>query len=40
MAWLLKDGEVLATVEVASSIIERSRGLLGLDSFDGAILLR
>ena len=39
MAWLLKDGEVLATLDVASSIVARSRGLLGLDSFDGAILL-
>jgi uncharacterized membrane protein (UPF0127 family) len=40
MAWLLRDGEVLASVEVASSLTARSRGLLGKRSFDGALLLR
>ena len=29
MAWLLRDGEVLASVEVASSLVASSRGLLG-----------
>ena len=40
MAWLLRDGEVLASVEVASSLVGRSRGLLGKKSFEGALLLR
>lgn len=39
-AWLLRDGEVLAAIEVAESFRERSRGLLGRDGIDGAILLR
>ncbi|MGA3352497.1 MAG: DUF192 domain-containing protein [Acidimicrobiales bacterium] len=40
MAWLLCDGEVLASVEVASSLMARSRGLLGKKSYEGAMLLR
>jgi len=40
MAWLLRDGEVLASVDVASSLVARSRGLLGKKSFEGALLLR
>jgi uncharacterized membrane protein (UPF0127 family) len=40
MAWLLRDGEVLASVEVASSLMAKSRGLLGKKSFEGALLLR
>ena len=40
MAWLLRDGEVLASVEVAKSRRARSRGLLGRDGVDGALLLR
>jgi uncharacterized membrane protein (UPF0127 family) len=40
MAWLLRDGEVLASVEVASSLAARSRGLLGKKSYEGALLLR
>jgi uncharacterized membrane protein (UPF0127 family) len=39
MAWLLCDGEVLASVEVASSLAARSRGLLGKRRFEGALLL-
>lgn len=39
MAWLLRDGEVLASLEVASGHRERSRGLLGRDGLDGALLL-
>jgi hypothetical protein len=39
MAWLLRDGEVLASVEVASSLTARSRGLLGKRSFEGGLLL-
>lgn len=40
MAWLLRDGEVLATVEVAEGLFHRARGLLGRDGVQGAILLR
>ena len=40
MAWLLRDGEVLASLEVASSRRARRRGLLGRDGIDGALLLR
>jgi uncharacterized protein len=39
-AWLLRDGEVLAAVEVADSFGPRLRGLLGRDGIEGAILLR
>jgi uncharacterized protein len=37
--WLLRDGEVLASLEVASSSSARRRGLLGRDGLDGALLL-
>ena len=40
MAWLLRDGEVLASLEIAESRRDRRRGLLGRDGIDGAILLR
>jgi hypothetical protein len=40
MPWLLRDGEVLATLEVAGSWRERTRGLLGRDGIEGALLLR
>lgn len=40
MAWLMRDGEVLASVDVASSLAARSRGLLGKKSCEGALLLR
>jgi hypothetical protein len=39
MSWLVRDGEVLATVEVAESPRARGRGLLGRDGIEGAILL-
>jgi uncharacterized protein len=39
MAWLLRDGEVLASVEVAGSLASQW-GLLGRRSVDGAFLLR
>jgi uncharacterized membrane protein (UPF0127 family) len=38
--WLLRDGEVLASLEVARSRRERARGLLGRDGIEGALLLR
>src|SRR2546421_9712445 len=40
MPWLVRDGEVLATLEVAASHAARLRGLLGRDDVDGALLLR
>lgn len=40
MPWLLRDGEVLATVEVAESLVDRAKGLLGRDGIDGALLIR
>jgi uncharacterized membrane protein (UPF0127 family) len=40
MPWLLRDGEVLASIEVASGASGRTRGLLGRDSIDGALLLK
>jgi uncharacterized protein len=40
MAWLLRDGEVLASLEVARTRADRRKGLLGRDSLDGALLLR
>lgn len=39
-AWLLRDGEVLASLEVAETFKERSRGLLGRPGLSGALLLR
>ncbi len=39
MAWLLRDGEVLAALEVADSFNARLRGLLGRDGVDGALLI-
>ena len=40
MAWLMRDGKVLAALEAAGSRKVRRRGLLGRDGFDGALLLR
>jgi uncharacterized membrane protein (UPF0127 family) len=40
MAWLLRDEEVLAALDIAESFRDRSRGLLGRDGFEGALLLR
>lgn len=39
-AWLLRDGEVVAAVEVADTRRARRKGLLGRDGIDGALLLR
>jgi hypothetical protein len=38
--WLLRDGEVLASLEVADRAAARARGLLGRDEIRGALLLR
>ena len=40
MAWLVRDGKVLATLELAETHRDRRRGLLGRDSLEGALLLR
>ncbi|HEY2815145.1 MAG TPA: DUF192 domain-containing protein [Acidimicrobiales bacterium] len=40
MAWLVRDGEVLATLEVAESLGARTKGLLGRDGIEGALLLQ
>jgi len=40
VAWLIRDGEVLAALEVAEGRWARSRGLLGRDGIDGALLLQ
>jgi uncharacterized protein len=39
VAWLLREGEVLASLELAESWRARGRGLLGRDGIDGALLL-
>jgi uncharacterized membrane protein (UPF0127 family) len=38
--WLVREGEVLAAAELASSRRARSRGLLGRDGITGALVLR
>ena len=40
MAWLLRDGEVLAALEVVETLAERSKGLLGRDGVEGALLIK
>jgi uncharacterized membrane protein (UPF0127 family) len=40
VAWLLRDGDVLAAIEVAESFGSRLKGLLGRDGIEGALLLR
>ena len=40
MSWLVRDGDVLAAVELADTARARRRGLLGRESFDGALVLR
>lgn len=40
MPWLVRDGEVLASVETASSRRERRRGLIGRDHIEGVLRLR
>jgi len=38
--WLHREGERLCPVLLATSFADRSRGLLGRDGLDGALLLR
>ncbi len=37
--WILRDGSVVAAAEVADSLAERTKGLLGRRGYDGALLL-
>lgn len=39
MTWLLRDGDVLAAADVADSLGERSKGLLGRTGYEGAMVL-
>jgi uncharacterized protein len=39
MPWLVRDGEVLAALEIADELRPRVRGLLGRDGIEGALLL-
>jgi uncharacterized membrane protein (UPF0127 family) len=38
VSWLLRDGDVLAAAEVASTAGLRSKGLLGRDGYNGAMV--
>jgi uncharacterized protein len=40
MPWLVRDGEVLASAEAATTRAERRRGLLGRESIAGVLVLR
>lgn len=40
MGWLLRDGEVLASIEVLDSRARRLQGVAGRSSLEGAVLLR
>ena len=40
MAWLVCDGRVLASLDVADRRASRRRGLLGKDRIEGALLIR
>lgn len=37
--WLVRDGEVLASLEIARGRVAKARGLLGRDTHDGALLI-
>jgi uncharacterized membrane protein (UPF0127 family) len=39
MAWLVRGGEVLASLEVATARRDRRRGLLGRSGVEGALLI-
>jgi uncharacterized protein len=40
VAWLVRDGEVLASADVAADRAARRKGLLGRDTIDGTLVLR
>jgi uncharacterized membrane protein (UPF0127 family) len=39
VSWLLRNGDVLATAEVADSLGRRAKGLLGRSGYEGAMVL-
>jgi hypothetical protein len=39
MPWLLRDGEVLASLDLARTWRDRAKGLLGRDGIEGALML-
>src|SRR5207237_4495557 len=39
MSWLMREGEVLAALEIADSRKARRKGLVGREGIDGALLL-
>ncbi|MGH9082640.1 MAG: DUF192 domain-containing protein [Acidimicrobiales bacterium] len=38
-AWLLREGDVLASAEITEGFVDRTVGLLGRSELDGALLL-
>jgi uncharacterized membrane protein (UPF0127 family) len=40
MPWIVRNGDVLATAEIADTTRARRRGLVGRDGFEGALVLR
>jgi uncharacterized protein len=38
--WLLRDGQVLAAAEIAKTVGQRTRGLLGYRQYEGAMVLQ
>ncbi len=40
MTWLVRDDDVLAVAELAASRGQRTRGLMGRDEFEGALVIR
>jgi uncharacterized membrane protein (UPF0127 family) len=40
VTWLVRDGDVLATAEIAHTARARRKGLLGRDDLDGALVIR
>lgn len=40
MSWLVRDTEVLASLEEATTFSARAKGLIGRESHDGVLLLR
>ena len=40
MAWLVRSGDVLASLEIPERARGRARGLRGRDDFEGALVLR
>jgi uncharacterized membrane protein (UPF0127 family) len=39
VAWILRDGDVVASAEVADTLADRTKGLIGKAEYEGAMLL-